>query len=112
MKKRGWIITVVVLLAAFVAILIVAPRIFNISFEKATRILEQNFIKEAPPEYEARIHADFDNFILAFKRNQIKNEDLQRLSSLIKKANEDKKLTQPEIDEILTFIETITIRLK
>ncbi|MDI6840077.1 MAG: hypothetical protein QMD71_04360 [bacterium] len=107
MKRKGWLITVIVLLVALAAILISAPRILNITFEKATRILEQNFVKQAPPEYETRIRADFDNFIIAFKKNKIKNEALQRLSSLIKKANEDKKLTQPEIDEILAFIETI-----
>ncbi|MCK4352097.1 hypothetical protein KAW65_01690 [candidate division WOR-3 bacterium] len=110
MKRKNWIIWIAVLLIALIVILIWTPKILNAVFEKTTRIMEQQFIKKAP-EYINRIEDDFSHLILAFKEGKLKKKDLEELSKLIKTANEDKKLTKSEINEILLFIENL-IRLK
>ena len=112
MKKKPWIFATVIFVITFGIVIWSTPRILNMAFEKATRTLEENFIRKAPPEYSPRIYRDFDKFILAFKGNKLKREDLTKLSEVIKSANEDKELVQQEIDEILEFIETITPGLK
>ena len=112
MKSKGWIIKVVVFLGFLIAIILVAPKILTSAFEESIKRIETSLINKSPPEYSARIQNDFAILIAAFKKNKIKQEDLAKLSNIIKSANQDGKLDTLEIKGILELIETIIPGLK
>ncbi|MBI4723161.1 MAG: hypothetical protein HY769_09260 [Candidatus Stahlbacteria bacterium] len=112
MKSKGWIIKVAVFVAFLIAIMIAAPKILTRAFEESTKRIETSMINKSPPEYSTRIQNDFALLIAAFKKNKIKQDDLAKLSDIIKSANQDGKLDTLEIKGILELIETITPGLK
>ena len=112
MRSKGWIIKVVVLIIFLIAIILVAPKILTRAFEESTKRIETSLINKSPPEYTMRIQNDFAILISEFKKNKIKQEDLAKLSEIIKSANQDGNLDTLEIHRILELIETITPGLK
>lgn len=111
-QEKRWIIRVVLLIVTLFIVFFVIHRLINGAFESTGRIIEEKVLAAVPAEYCTKVEADFDAFILAFKKNKLDKGDLDSLSMLVKQANEDKIFTREEAQEIVTFIETITPGLK
>ena len=50
---------------------------------------------------------DITRFSSGFRKNKIKKSELNKLSGLIRSANEDERVDRGEMEEILEYVESI-----